>query len=366
MELAETNEELFKENKYITKKSYEDGVYVFLEIDDLKETLRKQGLTVSDDLLKGAILDTSGETRDILRYVFIRLSDKKKVEVILKNPILLKEIAVTSYVVANLIKQNPSFMYDFPIDVLVRARKQYVFEVHPPLAREMINSDPTVIDFLKSHVTKELLLELGFHTKFTMEELIADLGDTVGLIALCHGRGNEIITPQCLVTRFMTPWTTCNFHTSNDRIKIFRTIVARRNMLEDEKSLYTPPSIPIRSSLAEQPLVDHMRSLTAGMDSPLIDTFDVQPMLGKEFSDNNPGVDYDGVNFLLIKGKTRTFNLFSLRHEWTLKIVLNILRGKHVVFLDYSCNILHPSLSIPPEQLAKLGGKRKTRRTRRA
>ena len=38
MELAETNEELFKENKYITQKSYSKGFYAFLDIDELKKT----------------------------------------------------------------------------------------------------------------------------------------------------------------------------------------------------------------------------------------------------------------------------------------------------------------------------------------
>jgi hypothetical protein len=361
MELATMNEELFKEHKYMTQKAYSNGEHQFRTIVSLVQTLKKQGLTVSIELLKRAILATNGETRNIILYLLHHIPKEMQVEVLLKNRSLLKEFEATPYVVANLIKKDETFINDFSPALLAKTRQQYDFKItNPFLISEMIKSDPMVIDYLRHYITKELLLELGFHTVFKLQEMLDDLGEIVGVVALCHGIGNEIFTPKCSVTRFMKPWTTCNFNTSYDRIKVFHSIVARTHILEDEKSLYIPISIPKMYPSYEQPLIDHMVALTKEMDSPLIDTFDGQPMLGKIFSDSKD-VEYDGVRLLLIKGKTKTYNLFSLKHEWTLKTILTMLRGKHVIFLDYSCNVLHPSLSIPPEQLAKLGG-RKTRR----
>ena len=377
MELAETNEALLKENKYITQKSYANGFYVFLEINDLKETLRKQGLTVSDDLLKRAILATSGETKHVFIYLLQHIPPDLQVEVFLKNRTLLKEVDITSYVVANLVKRDTSFIDDFSVDVLAKARKQYVFEItNPFLIHEIIKSDPTILEFVpwKKYVNKTLLLELGFHTEFTEEEMLEDIRNLtgpVGVVAICHGKGIKIGKSRCSMTRFMSgPWTTCSVNRYTDTIPIFHQIVSKKNILDGE--VY--PSSTSRDRIEENlhrhspsgvAKIEHRLKLTEGMDAPWMHTFEIgDPLVLKRFTDGTP-TQYDGFKFLLIKGHTKTYNLFSLKYEWTMEEIMNLLKwtGKHVVFLDYSCNGLDPSLSIPPEQLSKLGG-RKTRRSR--
>lgn len=372
MDLAETNEALLKENKYITQKSY-----VFLDIDELKKTLNKQGLTVRDDLLKRAILDTSGETKSIMLYLLHHVPDEMKVEVILKNRTLLKEIEVTPYVVSNLIHRDKTFIHDFSVDVLAKARKQYVFEItNPFLIHEIIKSDPTILDVVpwKQYVNKKLLLELGFHTDFTEEEMLEDIKNLtgpVGVVAICHAKGIKIGKSRCSMTRFMSgPWTTCSVNGYRYTIPIFHQIVSKKNILDGE--VY--PSSTSRSEIEEQlqrkppsdrVKVEHRLKLTEDMNAPWMNTFEIgDPLLLKRFSDGT-STQYDGFKFLLIKGQTKTFNLFSLKHVWTMEEIIDLLKwtGKHVVFLDYSCNGLDPSLSIPPEQLSKLGG-RKTRRSR--
>lgn len=65
-------------------------------------------------------------------YLLHHVPDEMKVEVILKNRTLLKEIEVTPYVVSNLIHRDTTFIHDFSVDVLAKARKQYVFEITNP------------------------------------------------------------------------------------------------------------------------------------------------------------------------------------------------------------------------------------------
>ena len=370
MDLVEINEELFKGNHYITQKMFDSKKNHFLSFDTLKKNLSAYSI-VPDDL-KTAILATNGETREILLYLLQQAPTHIQINAFLKNRSLLKDYpwkTLDPIVVATLIIKNPTYIDDLydPALFAKTLRKFNIFsKFNASIIPDIIKSDPTIVDYTSwnSYITKDLLLELGFHTVFTIPEMLADLGETVGVIALCHGIAFEKIVTLSPITRFMQPWTTCTFSNSTQKLKVFRKMVARKDILEDEFLVYPPNPVPTSVPPKDRQKLKHMLELTKEMNSPLIHSFEVgQSLLGKEFTDSDD-VEYDGFNFLLVKGKTKTFNLFSLKHIWHMKEILAFLSKRRVVFLDYSCNTIDPSFSVSAE-LATLGGKKTKRRSRK-
>lgn len=367
MDLVEINEELFKGNHYITQKMLDTKKNHFLSFATLKRNLSAYSIDVPDDVLKTAILATNGETREILLYLLQQAPSHIQINAFLKNRQLLIDYpwkTLDPIIIATLIVKNPTYIEDlYDPALFAKTIKQFNIssKFNASIIPDIIKSDPTIIDNTSwnSHITKDLLLQLGFHTVFTIPEMIADLGETVGLIALCHGIAFEKIVTTCPITRFMQPWTTCTFGSSKYKLNVFRKMVARKDILEDEFLVYPPSLVPTSVKPQDRKDLEHMLELTKDMNSPLIRTFEVgESMLGKQFTDRDNGFEYDGFNFLLIKGKTKTFNLFSLKHVWEMKEILTFFSKRRVVFLDYSCNLIHSSLSVSPQELARLGGKR--------
>lgn len=368
MDLVEINEELFNGDHYITQKMLDSKKNHFLSFATLKKNLSAYSIDVPDDVLKTAILATNGETREILLYLLQQAHSHIQINAFLKNRSLLKDYpwkTLDSIVIATLIVKNPTYVEDlYDPALFAKTIKQINIssKFNASIIPDIIKSDPTIIDYNTSwnfHITKDLLLQLGFHTVFTIPEMIADLGETVGLIALCHGIAFEKIVTTCPITRFMQPWTTCTFSSSKYKLNLFRKMVARKHILEDEFLVYPPSQVPTSVKPQDYKHLEHMLELTKDMNSPLIRTFEVnQPMLGKQFTDRDNGFEYDGFHFLLVKGKTKTFNLFSLKHVWDMKEILPFFSKRRLLFLDYSCNEIHSSLSISPQELARLGGTR--------
>lgn len=366
MDLVEINEELFKGNHYITQKMLDSKKNHFLSFATLKKNLSAYSIDVTDDLLKTAILATNGETREILLYLLQQARTDIQINAFLKNRQLLKDYpwkTLDPIVIATLILKNPTYIEDlYDPALFAKTLKKYNIysKFNASIIPDIIKSDPTVVTVpWHPYITKELLLQLRFHTVFTIPEMISDLGETVGLISVCHGIGIEKIVTPCPVTRFMKPWTTCTFISSAQKVKLFRKMVARKDVVEDAFIAYPPIPNPSAVLPEDRSRLDHMLELTKDMNSPLIHTFEVgDSMLGKEFSDTGKGIEYDGFQFLLVKGKTKTFNLFSLKHIWEMSEILDFFSKRRVFFLDYSCNEIDSSLSISPQELARLGGKR--------
>jgi len=331
-------------------------------MDKLKHTLSKQGFDVDKlDGLETAM--TLGKVRDIVLYLLKNIPPKEQIKVFLKNPSLLRDYprdTVDTIVIATLIETNPLFIDDFEPFLLAKTLKQFQLTIQDPiLIREILKSDPTVLTFVPwaKYIDKQLLLELGFHTEFTIHEMVADLDETTEVYAICHGKGIEMGVAPFPITRYMSgPWTTCSVNDYQFTIPLFHQIVSRT-----QTEMY-PPSLS-RSEIEKRlptykpenrEKVLHRLKMTEGMDA-WIKTFDVgDPILLKRFSDDS-SLTYDGFKFLLIKGKTKTFNLFSLKHKWTMQEIMDIVK-RPMVLLDYSCNGILPHL--PTDNLDKVGGKR--------
>ena len=352
MSLRSINENLLKENKYITQQHLDDNSKETIDLNDTKRFLESRGIFFEDKLL------ISGNLKILEDYPWKSLS-----------PIVLSKIIHSN---------RDAFIYINKPTILVSIIEidETIAPLIPPeLVREILKINPIILGIIpdfKEHITEELLYELGYHTKFELQDMIDDLGDEVGLVALCHGRGTSLTISPCQITRFMSgPWTTCTVNSYSKLIPIYHDILKRKTLLEDEKNVYTQPftredlesSLP-RYSEKTRKRIEHRLKLTEGMVSPWISTFNKGDFFIMKRFTNLSNEKIDGFKFLLIKGRTKTFNLFSIKNRWNMIEILNFVKGRRLVFLDYSCNGIDDVLNhLDYTTLNKFGGKRFKKKT---
>jgi len=370
MEFIKINEHLFETNDYVTQSSLDDPAIVKLSsLDTLKINIGKLGIHVDDALIKSAILSTSGKTRDIILFLLQNIPSHEKVPVFLKNASLLADYpqeSLSPREVERILFGDPKMIHYISDVALTKTLKEFDISIIIPEDRipNIIRMYPPLLDFYKKwkrFITKEMLELLGYHNRFTIDELIADLGDTVAIAALCHGSVNAVIPSPCSMTRFMySPFTCIALYNHKQRLYIRKKFIEKKDILEDETTVYLQSHNESEMKSNSSPEVQHLVKMREGMDSPLVSSFDKgQRMINKVFTDSSETLRYDGFAFLLIKGITSTWNLFSLKGRWTTKDILDIIGERRVLFLDYSCNNGTERLGLTKEELDKLGGKLK-------
>lgn len=343
---------------------------------DLKSQLEKYNIHATDELIKTAILLTDGKKKDIVLFLLQSQTHDVQIDFFKKHRNLLVEYPIETLdpiVVIRLIDFDHRYIKDFTPCVLVKTIRQYPsianFIKDERMIQEIIKCDPTIVDYVnwEGFITPKLLEELGFHTRFTIDELREDLDDTVGIVVLCHGGAYELgVAPSPMTRMMQIPWGICQVHNNTSFIHMFNKMVARKHLLEDEFMAY--PTLFTRKQLesfGSDDLFVRILESTSEMDAPLIHSFEPgDELLLKNFSCSSNDYTYDGFMFLIIKGRTKTFNLFSIKHDWTMPEIFDLIEGRRSVWLDYSCNTMPDGL-VPREKLSKVGGKRKTRKSKK-
>lgn len=354
------------------------------KISDLKKFLRQYNIGASDELIKTAILSTSAKNKDIILFLLQYETPQVQIEAFIKNITLLVDYPMDTLspaVVDALLNDNPVYLKYLKPSLL--SKTLFVLNISrfiddPSLIREIIKYNPIILDYYPwgKYITKELLEELEFHSRFTIDDIRADIAEleTVGVVALCHGGGYKIDKIPVPMIRFMDSPLTCSRQSDNKvRVETFKKMVARKEIFVwgDETLVYPTPSRKqqvewaktLTGARAEKAL--RRLELTEGLTDPLMSSFEPpQKVLFKEFSCSSKEFEYDGLRFLLIKGKTRTFNLFSLKTKWTMDEIFDIIQ-RRVALLDYSCNTISRAVDLTGIDLSKVGGKRRSRKSRK-
>ncbi len=365
-------------DKYVTQQTLSDSkVTKLLSLPDLYAELSDIGFTIDPEQVKTAILTTSGETKDIIYYLLTIIDPDQQVSIFLqeKNYILFVRFPpelFKPYVVHEILSRRPIWGILFDPKILANTLRFYRLPSiqDPDLIRKILKENITLLDAHPSfnkHITRDFLEELGYYTRFSMGELIQDLGDRVALIALCHGGAYKVGQTRHQIVRIMNvPWGECDLRLTSTFISTFKKFEKKTDLVneQDLANVYHPTySVELASRLPDNPDVKAWLASQKGKDTQFISTFDRgQKMLFKVFQDFSEEFEFDGVNFLAIKGRTRTFNLFSLKHKWTMEEIQDIIGDREELLLDHTCNQFIGDLRVPIEDLAHLGGKQKKTR----
>jgi hypothetical protein len=235
-------------------------------------------------------------------------------------------------------------------------------------AHELLRYDKRLLngDFIP-FIDDDILIELGYKDRVTstyLQEIKDDITNMVILCASCHGGPYTVKKLTVSLTRIAeSPWNICSFANNKTRLDKYHTFCSNHN--PNKMELY--PETTKKESIVEENDVsdwEKRKTVMKDRDAPDIHFFQKgDEMIYKRFEEKTDG-KYDSFRFLLVKGNTRCFNLFSIKDKWNMEEILDLFPDKYVLFIDYSCSLLPPSLaSLPPEKLKTLGGKRyKTRK----
>jgi len=379
-----------KTKKYLFNNMSSLSISELERVSSLEELIPLlQSYDIHDvELIKSAISSTNGKLSSILLFLVKHVPPGVQTNIFLRNRTLLSYPEIEPPVVNSLIMREPTIAKDIDLSALIKALKQYPlaaglsqYITDPELVHAILLKDPTLFEICwKRFVTKDMLLKLGFHTIFTIEDVVSELSklgpdETVGLVAMCHGPPEKISTTPCPITRYMNgPWNTCYLNGPKYSIPFFHKILAKNHIEEGE--IY--PDLFTRAQMQEfhdatttsesiKVKVKHRLDVTEGLGHSIVHNFKVgDRIIMKKFTDDSIHNDfeYDGIRFLLLKIRNKTYNLFSLQHSWLMKDILDMLGGRRLVFLDYSCNIIRFKHNLTPEELSTLGGKPRKPRKR--
>jgi hypothetical protein len=215
MDHLSINEEWLSRDEYRTATS----PYV-RKISDLKKVLREYNIGASDELIKTAILSTSAKNKDIVLFLLQHESPQVQIQAFIKNRTLIVDYPTDTLrpeAVGGLLSVSPFYLEYFKPSLL--SKTLFVLDIgkfieDPDLIREIIKCNPLILQYQpwKKYITKELLEELGFHSRFTIDDVRADIAElkTVGVVAICHGGGYKIDEIPVPMVRFMDTPLACN------------------------------------------------------------------------------------------------------------------------------------------------------------
>lgn len=280
-------------------------------------------------------------------------------------PLISHFVKLTKKQLIQLYENDNSIIEQLPIEKLAVLCK-YDISIIPRLTKQTAHALLRYDRDLFSHmfnnfIDADLLHELGYKDRFTIEEMQDDTS-VVTIVAACHGIPYGIRKLPVSLTRVTNaPWNLCAISNTNRKIKLYHDICSIQNP----------------NKMTEEPEITHIskgdgdewekrKEYMKHRDAPDIHYFQKgDEMIYKKFSEINEDGTISNFRFLLIKGDTRCFNLFSIKDDWNMEEILAMFQGKHVIFFDYSCSLLPKSLaSLPPEKLKTLGGTRKSRASR--
>lgn len=220
---------------------------------------------------------------------------------------------------------------------------------------------PEVLQDIRARIRKKYQEE-GYYASGDqgLESFVSTLGDTVVIAALCHGEPISIKRLDVNLTRVMDSlWGICAFRTQFmqlDRYKKFcKEKVDVNEFVIKSQPEFTPPVV-------DRHYFETRREAMRGRTTQKIDSFNRgDEMIHKKFTEKANGSYEDFLNLLLLKNiDGECYNLFSIKDTWTMEEILDLLKGKNILFFDYSCSLITGQFTT--EQLARAGGKNKTKK----
>jgi len=325
-----------------------------------------------------------------LLYAIPTLSKRMKLgwfTIVLEEPIDYKLIGViirhgnnsilnglSSKEMVQLCDTDKSILEDIPINKLASVIKNHVNVttfLSKKTAHALLRYDKDLLNyhfipFMDDGILREIGMKDTVNSKEAyLQEIKDDVTTMVTLCAICHGDPYTIQTLPVSLTRIAdSPWNICSFSNKTQSLDKRRKICANHN--RDKLEIY-PEATKNLVMTTEDLDWEKRASVMKDRDAPDIHYFKKgDEMIYKRFEEKTDG-KYNTFCFLLVKGNTRCFNLFSIKEKWNMEEILNLFPNAHVIFVDYSCSLLPPHLaSLPPERLQRLGGTRaRTSRTSR-
>ena len=336
------------------------------------------------------LLQLSKEELSRLLYAIPTLSNLMKLGwlmIVLEEPIDYKLIGViirhgnnsilsglSSEEMIQLCEKDKTILDDIPIDKLasfIKNHENVISFLSNKRAHALLRYDKNILNqhfipFMDDGILREIGMKDTVNSKEAyLQEIKDDVTTMVTLCAICHGGPYTIQPLPVSLTRIAeSPWNICSFSSGTQRLDKRRKICANHN--QDKLEIY--PEATKNLVMTKEDLDWEKRaSVMKDRDAPDIHFFKKgDEMIYKRFEEKTDG-KYDAFRFLLVKGNTRCFNLFSIKEKWNMEEILNLFPNAHVIFVDHSCSLLPPHLaSLPPERLQRLGGTRtRTSRTSR-
>ena len=143
--LRSINENLLKENKYITQQHLDDNSKETIDLNDTKRFLESRGIFFEDKLLRDAILNTSATNNFIILFCLKYVSDELKISIISGNLKILEDYpwkSLSPIVLSKIIHSN---------------RDAFIYINKPTILVSIIEIDETIAPLIPPELVREIL-----------------------------------------------------------------------------------------------------------------------------------------------------------------------------------------------------------------
>ena len=171
---------------------------------------------------------------------------------------------------------------------------------------------------------------------------------------------NSVMSVNNNILRIMdAPFGVCSFKSPTQQLQIYKKICSGSVNLD--KLIVDEQVHPLASVLYSREY-ERRREAMIDRDTQQLDSFkNGSRMIHKKLTETDNGSYEHNLPLLLLKNLDGPcYNLFSVKDTWNMEDILALLKGKNIIFFDYSCSQIPPSFNFTPE--LERGGKNKTKK----